>query len=115
MAAQRPENINEIILDTAEELLKVNSFSEVTLAKIAEKANISKGTLYYYYKSKNEILFATDGDKETLVCLDGDLTEETVEHFKKHTEQKLIVLERALDTTKKWNLKHYMKDNFKAF
>ena len=57
MAAQRPENINEIILDTAEELLKENSFSEVTLAKIAEKANISKGTLYYY-KSKNEILFA---------------------------------------------------------
>jgi len=65
--------------------------------------------------TKNEILFATDGDKETLVCLDGDLAEETVEHFKKNTEQKLIVLERALDTTKKWNLKHYMKDNFKAF
>lgn len=65
--------------------------------------------------TKNEILFATDGDKETLVCLDGDLNEETVEYFKKNTEQKLIVLERALDTTKKWNLKHYMKDNFKAF
>ncbi len=65
--------------------------------------------------TKNEILFATDGDKETLVCLDGDLAEETVEYFKKNTEQKLIVLERALDTTKKWNLKHYMKDNFKAF
>ena len=72
----------------------------------------------------NEILLAQDslpfgegqgGAKETLVCLDGDLAEETVEHFKKHTEQKLIVLERALDTTKKWNLKHYMKDNFKAF
>ena len=67
MAAQRPENINEIILDTAEELLKVNSFSEVTLAKIAEKANISKGTLYYYYKSKNEILFAvTDRYLDTM-------------------------------------------------
>lgn len=65
--------------------------------------------------TKNEILFATDGDKETLVCLDGDLDEETVEYFKKNTEQKLIVLERALDTTKKWNLKHYMKENFKAF
>jgi adenine-specific DNA-methyltransferase len=65
--------------------------------------------------TKNEILFASDGDKETLVCLDGDLAEETVEHFKKNTEQKLIVLERALDTNKKWNLKHYMKDNFKAF
>jgi len=65
--------------------------------------------------TKNDILFATDGDKETLVCLDGDLAEETVEYFKKNTVQKLIVLERALDTTKKWNLKHYMKDNFKAF
>ena len=38
-----------------------------------------------------------------------------IEYFKKNTEQKLIVLERALNTTKKWNLKHYMKDNFKAF
>ena len=65
--------------------------------------------------TKNEILFATDGDKKTLVCLDGDLAEETVEHFKKNIGQKLIVLQRALDTTKKWNLKHYMKDNFKAF
>ncbi len=41
---------------------------------------------------KNEILLATDGDKE-----------------------KLIVLERALDTTKKWNLKHAMGDKFNAF
>ena len=65
--------------------------------------------------TKNEILFATDGDKETLVCLDGVLAEETVEYFRNNIEQKLIVLERALDTTKKWNLKHYMKDNFKAF
>jgi len=37
------------------------------------------------------------------------------DYFKKNTEQKLIVLEQALDTTKKWNLKHYMKDNFNAF
>lgn len=57
MAAQRPENIKEIILDTAEELLKENPFSEITLARIAEKAEISKGTLYYYYKSKSQILF----------------------------------------------------------
>ncbi len=64
---------------------------------------------------KNEIIFATDGDKETLICLDVVIADETVEHFKTHTEQKLIVLERALDTTKKWNLKHYMGDKFKAF
>ncbi len=64
---------------------------------------------------KNEILFATDGDKETLICLDVVIADETVEHFKTHTDQKLIVLERALDTTKKWNLKHTMGDKFNAF
>ena len=64
---------------------------------------------------KNEILFATDGDKETLICLDVIIADETVEYLKTNTGQKLIVLERALDTTKKWNLKHYMGDKFKAF
>jgi len=64
---------------------------------------------------KNDIFFATDGDKETLICLDVTIADETVEHFKTNTEQKLIVLERALDTTKKWNLKHAMGDKFKAF
>ena len=64
---------------------------------------------------KNEILFATDGEKETLICLDVVIADETVEYFKTNTKQKLIVLERALDTTKKWNLKHYMGDKFNAF
>lgn len=58
--------------------------------------------------AKNEILHATDGDKEALVCLDGKLAEETIAYFKENTAQKLIVLERALDITKKWNLKHFI-------
>lgn len=64
---------------------------------------------------KNEILLATDGDKETLICIDVIIADETVEYFKTHTDQKLIVLERALNTTKKWNLKHAMGDKFNAF
>ena len=40
---------------------------------------------------------------------------ETVVHLKTHTNQKLIVLERAIDTTKKWNLKHVIGDKFNAF
>lgn len=64
---------------------------------------------------KNEILFVTDGEKETLICLDVIIANETVEHFKTHIDQKFICLERALDTTKKWNLKHYMGEKFKAF
>ncbi len=64
---------------------------------------------------KNEILFATDGDKETLICLDVIIADKTVEHFKTNTDQKLIVLERVLDTREKWNLKHAMGDKFNAF
>ncbi len=64
---------------------------------------------------KNEIFLATDGEKETLICLNVSIDMETVEHFKKHNEQKFICLERALDTTKKWNLKHYLDDKFNAF
>ena len=64
---------------------------------------------------KNEILLVTDGDKETLICLDVIIADETVEHFKTNIDQKLIVLERALDTTKKWNLKHALGDKFNAF
>ncbi len=63
----------------------------------------------------NEIFFATDGTKETLICLDIALATETVEYFKKHTDRRFICLERALDTTKKWNLKHYLGDKFHAF
>ncbi len=65
--------------------------------------------------SNNEVFLASDGEKETLLCLDGTLDEETVDYFKTHTHQKLIVLERALDTTKKWNLKHCLGENFKSF
>lgn len=64
---------------------------------------------------KNEILLVTDGEKETLICLDVVIDSETVEYFKKHIDKKFICLERALDTTKKYNLKHYMKEMFNAF
>jgi len=94
-AFNREELITEILLKNG---FKLN----YTLSKLEE------------FK-KNEIMFATDGEKETLICLDVIIGDETVEHFKTHNDQKFICLERALDTTKKWNLKHYMGEKFKAF
>lgn len=64
---------------------------------------------------KNEILLVTDGIKETLIFLDIAIDAETVEHFKKNVDKKFICLERALDTTKKYNLRHYLGDKFNAF
>jgi len=64
---------------------------------------------------KNEIVLAKDEEKETLICLDVSIDLDTVEYFKTNTDRKFICLERALDTTKKHNLKHYLGDKFNAF
>ncbi len=63
---------------------------------------------------KNEVWLAKDAHKESLVCLDAKLAPETVDHFKKHKDQFFICLELALDTTKKWNLKHNLGEKLKA-
>jgi adenine-specific DNA-methyltransferase len=65
--------------------------------------------------TKNEVFLAKDAHKESLICLDVTLAPETVDHFKQHPEHFFICLELALDTTKKWNLKHHLGDKLKAF
>ena len=57
MAATRNDNIQDLIVNTTSELLKTVSFSDISLAMIAKQAHISKGTLYYYYPHKDDILF----------------------------------------------------------
>ncbi|HYJ07111.1 MAG TPA: site-specific DNA-methyltransferase [Chthoniobacterales bacterium] len=65
--------------------------------------------------TKNEVFLAKDAHKESLICLDARIAPETVDHFKNHTEHFFICLELALDTTKKWNLRHHLGDKLKAF
>lgn len=61
MAAPRGTDTRGIILDAATELLQDSTFDSITLASIAKKAGISKGTLYYYYCNKDDILFDITG------------------------------------------------------
>lgn len=58
MAAPRKEDVRSLIIEVAEELLAEKSFSEISLSQLAAQTGISKGTLYYHFKNKNEILFA---------------------------------------------------------
>jgi len=64
---------------------------------------------------KNEVFLARDAFKESLICLDPKIAPETVDHFKTHKDQFFICLELALDTTRKWNLKHHLGEKLKAF
>lgn len=47
----------ELILDAAEQLM-LSGEKEISVNMIAKKAGIAKGGIYYYFKSKEEIIFA---------------------------------------------------------
>lgn len=45
------------IIDAAAELMTEKGVEKTSLADIARKTGLSKGTLYYYYSSKNDLVF----------------------------------------------------------
>lgn len=48
----------EIILDAAERLMMKASQNDISVSLIAKEAGIGKGSIYYYFKSKEEIMYA---------------------------------------------------------
>lgn len=64
--------------------------------------------------TENTVYLATDGIKKAYICV-SDLKDSTVEYFMQNTDTKFICIERALDSTKKFNLKNKMQDKFYAF
>ncbi len=52
------EQRRQTILETAERIFAEKGFNETPMDEIAEAAELSKGTLYLYFKSKEELAFA---------------------------------------------------------
>lgn len=96
MAAPRKDDVKTKILDTTEGLLKGRSIDSISLAAIAKEAGISKGTLYYYYKTKEAILL--DITDRYLEQQKKELIEWTEDSRKDTSIHRLIkyVLERNL-------------------
>lgn len=110
------ELLKKYISDKEAQLVTAFNRDELMTEILLKKGfNLNYTTRKQEQFKKNEIYLATDGEKETLICLDVTIEMETVVYFKKHTDKKFICLERALDTTKKYNLKHYMGAMFNAF
>ena len=56
MAKRREsDNLKNKIIETTENLLCTKTFSEISLKEISLSAGVSPGTLYYYYKSKDDL------------------------------------------------------------
>jgi adenine-specific DNA-methyltransferase len=63
---------------------------------------------------KNAVYLAEEDDRKAYICLDTTIASETIDFFKTHKNTMFICLERALDTTKKWNLNHTLGERLKA-
>jgi AcrR family transcriptional regulator len=57
MAKRMKIDMRNEILKSVESLISVSGVNSISLKDIAKTCNISKGTLYYYYKTKDEIIF----------------------------------------------------------
>lgn len=100
-----PEVRKSEIMDTAWELFNSKGYEKTSVLDILEKAGIAKGTLYYYFKSKEEILDAVidralDEGAARLEGIIGDKSMNAVEKIKavvlnglKETESEEQVLE----------------------
>lgn len=65
--------------------------------------------------TENTVYCASDGTRDAYICVDNSLSDSTVDYFMQNTDTKFICIERALDSTKKFNLKKRMGDKFFAF
>ena len=52
----KPNNMKENILNVSTKLMAKNGIKNTSLADIAKEVGISKGTLYYHYASKDDII-----------------------------------------------------------
>lgn len=57
MARTKRSGYREKIIQAASRLIIENGIANTSLADIAREVGISKGTLYYYYPSKGELIF----------------------------------------------------------
>jgi TetR/AcrR family fatty acid metabolism transcriptional regulator len=53
----------QIIIDAAIEVFSRNGFQNSTISQIAQKANVAEGTIYQYFKNKEDLFFSIPIDK----------------------------------------------------
>lgn len=76
MASPKNLDTKSLILSTCEDLIERDGVNTITLKDIASAAHLSQGTLYYYYKTKDDLVF--------------DLLERHMNGLKKDFEQWLL-------------------------
>jgi AcrR family transcriptional regulator len=84
------------IRDAALEIFARKGFENTTVQEIADKANISKGTIYLYFKTKEDILDAAS--QEILQQLEGELLQ-ALDGLSDPSDKLSALIKQALDIT----------------
>ena len=88
MAKKMKIDMRNEILKSVESLISVSGVNSISLKDIAKTCNISKGTLYYYYTTKDEIIF------DVIVKHVQELHKEYLDWIERHQQD--LTIERFL-------------------
>lgn len=107
MTKRETEDIRRLqILDTAKRCIARQGYHQTTMDKIAEEAGLSKGALYWYFKSKDDIL----------VDLCRQMNNEYITVFHHFASQRMPVRELVLKTGERLlDLMLKESDSYKVF
>lgn len=95
MSKIKDDSVKERILDASIKLFLAHGFAGTTVKELTDSAGVAKGTLYWYFKSKNQVLeeildkFSKelhDGAVKKLSNYKGDFTGKFKMYFKFVTE-----------------------------
>lgn len=53
---KEPILTKELIRDTLQKLLEERDYAEISMKEIAERANVGRRTLYWYFRTKDDIV-----------------------------------------------------------
>jgi len=89
----------QLIIDAAIEVFSRNGFHDSTISQIAQRANVAEGTIYQYFKSKEDLFFSIPVDK--------------TQQFYKELELHLQGINGALNKIRKfvWYYLYHLQDN----
>lgn len=77
-AAEGPNETRDRIVEAARELFYLNGFNATSMADILKKAGANSGSLYYFFKSKDDLLLAVLGWYEQMLwsmCMDAPFSQ----------------------------------------
>ncbi len=73
--ANRPKKIlkRQAIMEAAIDVFGKNSFQSANISEIAKRAGVAEGTIYQYFKNKEDLFFSIPVEKTKDFCRDLDL------------------------------------------